>query len=300
MTVSDEIISRTADAYRRIRNTSRFLLANINGFNPATDCVAYDDLLPLDKWVIGHADKLQKEIVSAYESYNFHAIYQAVTHFCSVELGAFYLDVIKDRQYTCQTEGLPRRSAQTALYHIIEALVRWIAPILSFTAEELWKMLPGERTKTVFVATWYTGLTELDESAALNSDYWNEMISVRSAVAKQLEQLRKDKVIKGSLTAEVTLYCEDSLFNKLATLEEELRFVLITSEATIKPLAEKTNAALESERSGLWIEASATDKTKCARCWHHRPEVGQIEAHPELCHRCVDNIDGKGEVRNYA
>ncbi len=300
MTVSDEIISRTADAYRRIRNTSRFLLANINGFNPKTDCVAYDDLLPLDKWVIGHADKLQKEIIVAYENYNFHAIYQMITHFCSVELGAFYLDVIKDRQYTCQKEGLPRRSAQTALYYIVEALVRWIAPILSFTAEELWKMLPGERTKTVFVATWYNGLTELDESATLNSDYWNEMIAVRSAVSKRLEQLRKDKIIKGSLTSEVTLYCDEALYSKLALLQDELRFVLITSEATLKPLSEKTDSALESDLSGLWIEAGATEQPKCARCWHHRPEVGQIEAHPELCQRCVENIDGEGEVRHYA
>ena len=300
MTVSDEIISRTADAYRRIRNTSRFLLANINGFNPKTDCVAYDDLLPLDKWVIGHADKLQKEIIAAYESYNFHAIYQAVTHFCSVELGAFYLDVIKDRQYTCQADGLPRRSAQTALYYIIEALVRWIAPILSFTAEELWKSLPGERSQTVFISTWFEGLTALDESTELNSEYWEEMMAVRSAVAKQLEQLRNDKVIKGSLTAEVTLYCEGDLFDKLSRLEDELRFVLITSAATLKPLTDKTDTAVASELEGLWVDSGAANQPKCARCWHHREEVGQIEAHPELCQRCVDNIEGDGEVRHYA
>ncbi|MCF6253651.1 MAG: isoleucine--tRNA ligase [Thiomicrorhabdus sp.] len=300
MTVSDEIVSRTADAYRRIRNTSRFLLANINGFNPATDCVAYEDLLPLDKWAIGHADKLQKEIVAAYESYNFHAIYQAITHFCSVELGSFYLDVIKDRQYTCQTEGLARRSAQTALYHIIEALVRWIAPILSFTAEELWGKLPGERSKTVFVATWYKGLTALDESAELNSEYWGEVMAVRSSVSKQLEQLRNDKVIKGSLTAQVTLYCDGDLYDKLARLEDELRFVLITSNATLKFLAEKSDTAVESELAGLWLDAGAAEQPKCARCWHHREDVGQIEAHPELCQRCVDNIEGDGEVRHYA
>ncbi len=300
MTVSDEIVSRTADAYRRIRNTSRFLLANINGFNPKTDCVAYDDLLPLDKWVIGHADKLQKEIIAAYESYNFHAIYQAVTHFCSVELGAFYLDVIKDRQYTCQADGLPRRSAQTALYYIIEALVRWIAPILSFTAEELWKSLPGERSQTVFISTWFEGLTALDESTELNSEYWEEMMAVRSAVAKQLEQLRNDKVIKGSLTAEVTLYCEGDLFDKLSRLEDELRFVLITSAATLKPLTDKTDTAVASELEGLWVDSGAANQPKCARCWHHREEVGQIEAHPELCQRCVDNIEGDGEVRHYA
>jgi len=163
MTVSDEIISRTADAYRRIRNTSRFLLANMNGFDPLKDQVPYDKMLPLDQWVVGQAATIQKDIIAAYESYNFHAIYQAVTHFCSVELGAFYLDVIKDRQYTAKADGLPRRSAQTALYHIAEALTRWIAPILSFTAEELWKALPGEHSATVFTEEWYDGLTELDE-----------------------------------------------------------------------------------------------------------------------------------------
>ncbi|MDX1347205.1 MAG: isoleucine--tRNA ligase [Thiomicrorhabdus chilensis] len=300
MTVSDEIISRTADAYRRIRNTARFLLANINGFNPATDLVAYEDLLPLDKWVIGHAAKLQTEITEAYEEYNFHAIYQAVTHFCSVELGAFYLDVIKDRQYTCKADGLPRRSAQTALYHIVEALSRWIAPILSFTAEEIWREIPGERTQTVFVSTWYEGLSELDESAQMNSAYWEQMMQVRSAVSKQLEQLRNDKVIKGSLTAEVSLYCENGLFDAINQLEDELRFVLITSGAAVKPLADKPDSAVESELAGLWIDAGATDKPKCARCWHHRDEVGQIEAHPELCQRCVDNVEGDGEERHYA
>ena len=302
MTVSDEIISRTADSYRRIRNTARFLLANLNGFNPATDAVAYEDLLPLDKWAIGHAAKIQKEVLAAYDEYNFHAIYQAVTHFCSVELGSFYLDVIKDRQYTCKTEGLARRSAQTALYHIVEALTRWIAPILSFTAEEIWVDIPGEHDKTIFISTWYEGLTALDESVEMNSAYWEQLIAVRSAVSKQLEQLRNDKVIKGSLTAEVTLYCDDALFNNLNALQDELRFVLITSDATLKPLSDKTDHAIQSELAGLWISAGATDKAKCARCWHHREEVGQIAEHPELCQRCVDNIDenGEGEVRHFA
>ncbi len=300
MTVSDEIISRTADSYRRIRNTARFLLANLNGFNPATDAVAYDELLPLDKWAIGHAAKIQQEVIAAYDEYNFHAIYQAVTHFCSIELGSFYLDVIKDRQYTCKTEGLARRSAQTALYHIVEALTRWIAPILSFTAEEIWQQIPGEHDKTIFISTWYEGLTALDENVDMNSAYWDQLIAVRSAVSKQLEQLRNDKVIKGSLTAEVTLYCDGELFNAINALEDELRFVLITSEANLKPLAEKTDDALESDVEGLWIAAGATDKAKCARCWHHREEVGQIAEHPELCQRCVDNVEGDGEVRHFA
>lgn len=300
MTVTDEVFSRTADAYRRIRNTSRFLLANINGFNPETDQVAYADLLPLDQWVIGRAYNLQQEIIAAYETYNFHAIYQAVTHFCSMDLGAFYLDVIKDRQYTCKPDGLPRRSAQTALYHIVEALTRWIAPILSFTAEEIWATLPGDRSKTIFVEQWYEGLTALDESQAMNSAYWDTIMAVRSAVAKQLELLRNEGAVKGSLTAEVTLYAEDALLAQIESLEDELRFVLITSYAKVLPMSAKTDAAVESEMDGLWLEAKATDKPKCGRCWHHREDVGTHSEDEELCQRCIDNVHGDGETRHFA
>lgn len=300
MTVSDEIISRTADAYRRIRNTSRFLLANINGFNPETDQIVYNELLPLDQWVIGKAHSLQQEIIEAYEDYNFHAIYQAVTHFCSMDLGAFYLDVIKDRQYTCKPDGLPRRSAQTALYHIVEALTRWIAPILSFTAEEIWKTLPGERSETIFVEQWYQGLTALDESQPMNSAYWDAIMSVRSAVSKQLEVLRNEGTVKGSLTAEVTLYADDALLEKIQCLADELRFVLITSYAKVLPLSEKSDAAIESEMPGLWVDANATEKPKCGRCWHHRDDVGTHSEDEELCQRCVDNVYGEGETRHFA
>ncbi len=300
MTVSDEIISRTADAYRRIRNTARFLLANLKGFEPAKDLVAYEDLLPLDKWAIGHAHKLQTQIVSAYEQYHFHQIYQTVSHFCSIELGSFYLDVIKDRQYTCKADGLARRSTQTALYHIVEAMTRWIAPILSFTAEEIWRYIPGARAKTVFVATWYDGLTALDENAAMNSAYWAQIMEVRSAVSKRLEELRNEGKIKASLTAEVTLFADGALYEQLAALDDELRFVLITSYAKVLPLAQKSAEALQSELKGLWIDAQPTDKTKCPRCWHHRADVGVHADHPELCQRCVDNVAGDGEVRQFA
>jgi len=300
MTVSDEIISRTADAYRRIRNTSRFLLANLNGFDPAKDQVPYDKMLPLDQWVVGQASSIQKEIIAAYESYNFHAIYQAVTHFCSVELGAFYLDVIKDRQYTAKADGLPRRSAQTALYHIAEALTRWIAPILSFTAEELWKALPGEHSATVFTEEWYQGLTELDETKPMNSSYWTRMMEVRSAVAKELEKLRNEGVVKGSLTAKVSLYAEDELYQQIHLLENELRFVLITSYAEVNPLSEKPESAVESDVEGLWINAGAAEQPKCGRCWHHQEDVGSHSEDEALCQRCIDNVYGEGESRQFA
>lgn len=300
MTVSDEIISRTADAYRRIRNTSRFLLANMNGFDPMKDQVPYDKMLPLDQWAVGQAATIQEDIVAAYESYNFHAIYQAVTHFCSVELGAFYLDVIKDRQYTAKADGLPRRSAQTALYHIAEALTRWIAPILSFTAEELWKALPGEHSATVFTEEWYQELKELDETKPMNSAYWVRMMEVRSAVAKQLEKLRNEGMVKGSLTAKVSLYAEDELYQQIHLLENELRFVLITSYAEVKPLSEKPDSAIESDVEGLWVDARAAEQPKCGRCWHHQEDVGTHSEDESLCQRCIDNVYGEGESRQFA
>ncbi|MGC9387037.1 MAG: isoleucine--tRNA ligase [Hydrogenovibrio sp.] len=300
MTVSDEIIQRTADAYRRIRNTSRFLLANLNGFDPKTDAVPYDKMLPLDQWAVGQAARIQQEVQLAYDGYHFNTIYQAVTRFCSVELGAFYLDVIKDRQYTCKADSLPRRSAQTALYHIVEALTRWVAPILSFTAEEIWQALPGERTETIFTEQWYDGLTALDETQPMNSAYWARMMEVRSAVAKQLEQLRNDGVVKGSLTAQVTLYADGELLQQIQALQDELRFVLITSYASVKPVSEKTDTAVATDVDGLWADAGAADKPKCGRCWHHRDDVGRHSEDEALCQRCIDNVYGSGEVRCFA
>ncbi len=305
MTISDEIISRTADSYRRIRNTSRFLLANLNGFDPATDLVSYQDMLPLDKWVVGEAFKIQQQIIKSYEEYNFHAIYQAITHFCSIELGAFYLDVIKDRQYTCKTNGLARHSAQSALYHIIQALTRWIAPILSFTAEEIWQQIPANNTSTIFTSQWYNQLNALDESKTMNSEFWQQIIAIRAEVTKQLEISRQQGIIKGSLTAEVVLYANEDLLNAMSHLKDELRFILITSTAKIQPLdnkptTNKPTTAIASEIDGLYIAVNATNKAKCDRCWHHSDDVGKQQQDANLCQRCVTNVYGDGEVRSFA
>ncbi|MDX1266837.1 MAG: isoleucine--tRNA ligase, partial [Oceanisphaera sp.] len=197
MTVSDEILKRSADAYRRIRNTARFLLANLNGFNPATDMVAADDMVLIDRWAVGRAQAIQQEITTAYDEYNFHLVTQKLMQFCSVEMGSFYLDVIKDRQYTAKADSLARRSCQTALYHIVEALVRWMAPIMSFTADEIWNLLPGERSQFVFTEEFYDGLFGLAGDEQLNDGYWAELLKMRQAVNKALEAARKDKVIGG-------------------------------------------------------------------------------------------------------
>ena len=299
MSVSDEILTRMSDSYRRIRNTLRFLLSNLNGFEPARDAVPVDDMLALDRWVVDAAARLQDEIIAAYDDLQFHQIYHRLHNFCVVELGGFYLDIIKDRQYTTQRDSLARRSAQTALWHIAEAFVRWAAPILSFTAEEIWEVLPGERAGSVFLAEWHTGLARLPAtSPLLTRAYWDQVLLVKSAVNKQIEEARNRKEVGSGLSAEVELFVSDDLRALLAQLEDELRFVLITSAARLRPLADAGGVATDVE--GLRVAVIASTDSKCARCWHYRADVGSDPAHPEICGRCVTNVAGAGEVRHHA
>lgn len=299
MTVSKDILRQTADGYRRIRNTSRFLLSNLSGFDPEQHTVAPEDMIALDRWMVDRALRLQNELQEDYQNYAFLRIYQKVYNFCESTLGGFYLDIIKDRQYTTPADSLARRSCQTALYHVAEALVRWIAPILSFTADEIWQHLPGKRGDTVFYETWYDGLTELPETAELGREYWREIFSVKEAVNKCLEDARARGEIKGSLSAEVTLFCEGDLAANLKHLGEELRFVLITSEATVKPASEAGEAELTAYE-GLRVAVTPAAHAKCERCWHHREDVGSNTQYTDLCGRCVANLEGPGEARAFA
>ena len=296
---SDEIFKRTSDTYRRIRNTSRFLLANLAGFEPAHDLVDSADLLPLDRWIVSKARDLQAELLEAYDTYQFHHVYHKVHNFCSGELGGFYLDVIKDRQYTTQTNSLARRSCQTALYHLAEAISRWIAPILSFTAEEIWENLPGERTESVFLSEWYD-LDVVHDREEMGDAFWSLCLGVRQDVNKAMEAERAAGHIRGSLDATVTLYASSELRALLASLEDELRFVLITSAVDLAPLNEAPEGALEGEVEGLKVVVSASTAEKCERCWHRRADIGTFADHPTLCGRCVTNIVGEGEIRYYA
>ncbi|TDG12377.1 isoleucine--tRNA ligase [Seongchinamella unica] len=298
--VSDEIFKRTGDSYRRIRNTARFLLSNLNGFDPAQDALAFEDMLSLDRWVVDRAASLQAELAADYASYQFHLIYQKLHNFCAGDLGGFYLDVIKDRQYTTKADSVARRSAQTAMYHIGEALVRWIAPILSYTAEEIWENLPGERGESVFLEQWYTGLQFIADDDPMGRGYWQQLMGVRAAVNKEMEVQRSESGLRGSLDATVTLYASGELAEMLAALGDELRFVLITSGATIAPLADAGDAAAVTDIDGLKVQVAAASAAKCERCWHRREDVGQFEAHPTLCGRCVENVDGAGERRRFA
>ena len=300
MAVSKVILQRSADAYRRIRNTTRFLLSNLNGFDPARDLLPVEQMLDLDRWALDAAARLQAEVIEAYGEYRFWNVYSRVHNFCVQELGGFYLDIIKDRQYTTRADSVARRSCQSALFHIAEALVRWIAPILAFTAEEIWQFLPGARNESVMLNTWYDGLVELAPGAELDRAYWDQVMAVKTAVNKELENLRAAKAIGGSLQAEVTLFADQALADRLARLGNELRFVLITSTATVQPLGAATPGAVGTEVEGLKLQIVKSLHAKCGRCWHHREDVGSHAAHPELCGRCVDNIEGAGEVRHYA
>ena len=297
MTVSDEILKRNADSYRRVRNTCRFLLANINGFDPKTDLVSGDQLLPLDAWIVDYTRTLQEQVAAFYQDYDFKGLTKTLMNFCVSELGGFYLDVIKDRQYTCKADGLPRRSAQTALFHVLEAMSRWIAPVLSFTAEEIWDCLPGEREESIFLVEWYQDFPELPASQFSN-EYWQTILAVKECVNGELEKKRGDKQIGANLTAEVTLYASPELKAQLDLLGQELRFILLTSAATVQPFCVDQGEA--TELGDLRITVVASEHEKCERCWHHSDDIGTNAAHPTLCGRCVENIEGEGETRLYA
>jgi isoleucyl-tRNA synthetase len=295
MSLSDEILKRTADAYRRIRNTARFLLGNLHGFDPTRHLVAPADMVALDRWIVHRAHELQEKIADAYARYDFAEIVQALSNFCSVDLGALYLDVTKDRLYTMPEDSRGRRSAQTAMYRISEAFARWIAPILSFTADEIWRHLPatteqGERVGNVLFATWYDGLEPLADDAALSAEDFERLLALREQVAKVLEPMRAGGAIGAALEAEISLRCGVADQNRLAPMADELRFLLISGDVEI---------IADDAAKDIAVLATPTTKTKCVRCWHHRADVGIDPAHPEICGRCVSNIEGPGEIRQW-
>jgi isoleucyl-tRNA synthetase len=297
MSVSDEILKRMADSYRRMRNTLRFLLGNLHGFDPAQHAVAFDDLVAIDQWAIGKAFALQTDVVTAYRNYEFHDIYQKVHNFCVVELGGFYLDIIKDRLYTTGATSAPRRSAQTAMYHVAQAMVRWLAPILSFTAEEVWGFLPGKHDESVFLNTWHQFPPGAERVSAID---WNALITLKADVARDLERLRAAGEIGAPLEAEVTVYAPAAQAGRFAALRDELRFLLITSQAHVVETDTPPDPTVPTSEPGVWIEVKPSSQPKCVRCWHLRSDVGSDPRHPELCARCVVNVEGPGEERQFA
>jgi isoleucyl-tRNA synthetase len=296
MIVSQDNFNRSADVYRRIRNTARFLLANLYQFEPTSQLLAASELLELDKWAVATAAQYQTEIYQAYDSYKFHLVVQKIHHFCSIEMGSFYLDIIKDRQYTTQKNSRARLSAQTAMYHIVAALVRWLAPILSFTAEEIYQHMPGECSESVFLTDFYSNLFSFTTENSISPCVWQDAIRVRDAVNKLIEQQRAQGILGSSLQANVTIYCNGELYQHLSLLGDELRFILITSVAKLYRLESIPSDAIRVDDS-LSIQVLAASAAKCARCWHFRDDVGQHAQHPTLCARCVENVVGVGEQR---
>ncbi|MDY0309303.1 MAG: isoleucine--tRNA ligase [Castellaniella sp.] len=281
--IDDKILARVVDGYRRIRNTLRFLLANTSDFDAAQDAVAYDDLLEIDRYALARAAQLQQEILGHYQVYEFHPVVAKLQLFCSEDLGGFYLDVLKDRLYTTAPKSLARRSAQTALHQITHALLRWMAPFLSFTAEEAWRCF-GD-SDSIFLET-FTSLPEGDEALRAK---WARIREIRDQVNKDIEAVRAAGRIGASLQAEVTITARAEDLALLQSLGDDLKFVFITSAAQ----------AVAGD-GDLTVDVQVTAHEKCSRCWHHRADIGHDPAHPELCGRCTDNLYGDGETRTHA
>ena len=282
ITGDDKIMARVIDAYRRIRNTLRFLLANTSDFDPVKDAVAEGDLLEIDRWLLSRAAEFQADVLAHYEAYEFHPVVAKLQLFCSEDLGGFYLDVLKDRLYTTAPHSLARRSAQTALWRLTQAMLRWMAPFLSFTAEEAWKLVG--QGDSIFLA-------EFSEFAAPDAALlakWARIREIREAVNKDIEVLREKGEVGSSLQANVVLTAPSADHALLATLGDDLRFVFITS-------------AIELEAGNdLSVSASASKDVKCERCWHYVADVGADAEHPTLCGRCISNLYGAGETRKVA
>jgi isoleucyl-tRNA synthetase len=294
LSISDEILKRVTESYRRIRNTLRFLLANVSDFNPATDAVPVDDLFEIDRYALANMAALQADILTHYESYEFHPVISKLQIYCSEDLGGFYLDILKDRLYTSSLNAPARRSAQTALWHITQSLLRLMAPTLSFTAEEAWEVFAetdayAASDETIFTQT-YWELPAAADAAALLEKY-TALRAVRTDVTKQLEDLRTSGAIGSSLQAELSIKAAGDKYQLLASLDDDLKFVFITSGATVTEVAAEADEA---------VSVTASAAAKCERCWHYRADVGAHAEHATLCGRCVSNLFGTGEQRRFA
>jgi isoleucyl-tRNA synthetase len=284
LTISNEILKRVVESYRRIRNTLRFLLANTSDFDPARNAVAVAQMTEIDRYALALAARMQQEVTADYARYQFHLVTQRLQAFCAEDLGAFYLDILKDRLYTCGADSPPRRSAQTALWHITQSLLRLMAPILSFTAEEAWKVFGGNAASSVFEQTWHQlPRAELDEAAI---GHWQNLRQFREVVTKRIEEKRERKEIGSSLAAELDIRAHGPMLESLARMGEELRFVFITSRATVH----------DDKESPIQVNVTASPHAKCERCWHYRADVSGAG----LCGRCEGNLRGAGEPRRHA
>ena len=287
--ISDEILKRVVESYRRIRNTLRFLLANLADFDPHTNALAFDEWLEIDRYMLAFTKTLQQELISSYQHYEFHQVVHKLHNFCSEDLGGFYLDILKDRLYTAAADGIPRRSAQHALYHMTHSLVRLFLPIISFTAEEAWACLTGDMDDSVLLHTWYQFPSQTDEETLMKR--WARVRELRAQVQKELEDARGNGEIGSSLAANVTICAFGEDYELLHSLGDDLRFVMITSEVHLQQVDQPGETV---------ISVIPSKQVKCERCWHYCQDVGDHVDYPTLCGRCVTNLFGVGEVRHYA
>jgi isoleucyl-tRNA synthetase len=317
MALSGEILKRVADSYRRIRNTCRFLLGNLEGFDPAQDLLTVDRCLLLDQWAVRCASDVQDAVIAAYARYDFPEVVQRVQNFCTNEMGALYLDITKDRLYTMPTLSHGRRSAQSAMFRILEAMVRWLAPLFAFTSEEIWQAMPRQmhmpteirggftvRDASVLFETWYRGLRETQNSPDQRR-WWSDLLAIRETAARVLEGMRKDGRIGSSLDATLSIHADPAVVERYKQVADELRFFFIVSDLRLDVGEAPADAVLtELEGANVWVSAAVSGAPKCVRCWHHREDVGSHAEHPELCGRCAENVaafEGRdaGEARRW-
>jgi len=288
LSISNEILKRVVESYRRIRNTLRFLLSNTSDFDAVAQSVPVESMLEIDRYALAMTARLQQELAGEYDRYAFHAVTQRLQAFCSEDLGGFYLDILKDRLYTCGANSAARRSAQTALWHVTHSLVRLMAPVLSFTAEELWSALTGRSDDSIFFQSWHAIPPVRDAAGLLGK--WDRIRDLRAPVRKSLEDLRIAGKVGSSLQAELDLHASGIDYDLLASLDDDLRFVMLTSAARLHHLVE----------GDLRVEVAPSTHAKCDRCWHYRADVGADPGHPSICGRCVSNLHGAGEPRVHA
>ena len=299
MNVSEEILNRTSDKYRKIRNTIKFLLSNIADYNPE-DLSNKSITVELDKWILRRAFKTQGEIKKHYESYNFHLLSQTIHSFCVNDLGSFYLDIIKDRQYTCKKDSQERLSAQHSMYCITKMLLLWIAPICPHTAEEAWSHLPKNKDKSIFYNNWFVIEDSIIGKSNINDDNWNCVLEIKKIVSKALEEKRCENIIGSPLDADVVLHCSSELKNILNVFENELKFIFITSSVTLNKLNNKVSDTIEIDNNKISVAIKNSPNNKCDRCWHKCATVGKDKKYNNICSRCISNVYGDGEIRKNA
>ncbi len=286
MVASDEILKRTSDQYRRIRNTFRFILGNLNDYQDK-DQIKFENQVELDKWIINEAKSLQNDVLKMYESYSYHKAVQKIHNFCVNELGGIYLDIVKDRLYTCKSDSVARRSCQTSLDYLLNILVRLIAPILSYTAEEIWQSSErlNNQEESIFLSNY--DLSEINEESIITKSDWNRIFEIKNDVNQSIEEMRNENQLKGSLDANVYIEASKNDIKILEKLGAELHFLFICSETNII------------ENNNFKITVKSLSNQKCTRCWHRHESVGTSKKHPDLCNRCIENVDGEGEKRSF-